>query len=1263
MKSWNKATTARLSLATLLLIAAGASPSWGAGAVNTKVETGCHAALTKAVGKHTAAVATAMATCANGVAGGYEASIARVCSVDLVTVCSNNTDCSPSNGICNLPLCPDATAQEAIDTSAEKITKTVNKKCQSACSVSGVPCIGNSFCPPNGILLENCTAGDPDLSFQAIPTSTSAGLSFPGPFCEGILGHSLLSPEDFGSCVGGFGTPDPNAGGLGRVISNELLDNIYGELATTPSPAAQVCLAEIVASASKTIGKLANTVAKCRNGQLGAAVATILLSNCPVEEKTKKKLDKTVQKFVDGLADPSVCTDATIAELSICGNPVGDPASDTVAEAQDCLGDMLTDVAYSVLPSEERLYAGTSIINVAYPATTFPRCGDNLINQKANQFALNGEECDGDEDSACPGECFPPGDAFECTCPETRRAHGYAYGFLADLDNGWTGKSHNAVVTDGAGFVTDIANCDCDAFDPVDKGTCIGTSSDPICDVTAETKPRCQRRLGDHTSCDDVGDHNGQHTDTDCRACDDFALNANAYCTGSARYCVDGGSDGVRCNDDTDCTGGACTGTGQCIEDGGDFAGNGCSPSEGCSVCTGGSNPGAHCSPGSCLGGGTCTAHTCATSSCIGGTNEGGPCTSVAQCPGAGARCAATSDCSSICYDANNDPVAPQKLCAAQTDCDTAAGERCRGACAVDTCLRIRNGAPLPLSSNGTSVCIDSQFFTNITGTRNIKTGEHAVNYELRSVLLLAGNHELNSRPCPVCGGFCDGDVDKDSFRCEGTCTGPDLRCRFGQNIGVTCTTNTDCGGDLCAGVACRFDDECSPGTCSPENSPECADHGGGFCRLDLACGGSTTPGKACRIEADTAFGTTSADCQSSGSNISDNGLAISWTPLTSEPVALESPAACDESGFQNYDCNCVTGGSATHNRPNGCDPACTDPSPSYYGRACSDFTRCVGGGAGIHGDGRACDENSDCTSNDCSGNPKVCGTGSTGTCSVRRCSGGDNNGKLCSNTVTGNDQCPNGTCPLAPDCTVGGGAPLGACAEGTCIPDTCVTSATCDMSATCDNACPAGLCVPLCVPRGRCTAGDRVDQYCGLDEDCPGGGSCVPTDKGRCVGGYKIGRVCDVNADCTGGGYCADAPIEAEEGACAQGEFRHCDGPGWEFKTCTPLDVNTGKDCGAGEDGIFESDGNADNGDEAADNNVGAGYCRADINNCFITDGAAEGGDTYNGRGDATNTLSVATFCIPASNYSAVNSTAGLPGPGRIRQPGLVVPNFTELP
>ena len=1203
MKSGNTARKASLVLASILFIASGATSSWAA-PVNTDGEAKCFKTLTKSISKHASNIVKAMNACNTRVYEGESVS------------------------------CPDADALEAIEKSAASAHKGVTKKCGSTCSgPTALSCIADTTCPPNGSIPEFCS-GDGTFNYVT--------MGFPGSLCPGILGVPFDGPEDYGQCV----AAEDN--GLGAAVGNVLVENIIGGLTGTPalSESAAGCLSSIAKNLPKNLSKLAGTVSKCRIRQLTLDTAEILVDSCDsADAKTVEGIEATVLKFRDSVAGS--CNDGAVAELDLCGG-----TANTLAEAQDCLELVLREASYSIESADERTFATVSVINAAFPGTSPARCGDNFANQRASQFFPNGEECDGTDDSACPGKCLPPGDTFQCTCSSIARARGFAYGAQADLDNGWSGKSHNSKVTDGAGFVSTVTGCDCSAFDPVDKATCLaGQSSDPICNVDGQTAPRCGRRIDidDPTSCDDAGDNNGVHHNDDCSACDANTTEPLKYCTGLARFCLGGTSDGTRCNDATDCPGGSCSADGTCAT--GPNAGAGCNNSAGCS-----GNP-------------------CVKTSCVSGSNDGTPCDADADCTGGG-RCATTTDCTAQCYQEGN--PTPTGTCARQSDC--AEGERCKGICDVsDECVILRNGAPLPLSANGTSVCIDSQFFSNIEGTRNIYTGEHAISYELRSIIYLAGNKELNSRPCPVCGGFCDGDItptglQPSSFLCDGSCTtDPQLECRFGKNIGDNCTSNADCLGELCAAKRCRFDDDCAVGICSGEDAPECT-RGTGDCVLALQCGGGTTPNQACRIEANTAFGTTSSDCKQSGSNITNTGLSIVWDPLTSEAVENQQQGACDQTGYWNYDCNCVSGGGSTRNQPVGCTAACTDPDPEYYGKACSAFTTCVAdgcvggsnhggicttnaecpgtgavctaantsyrgciGGANdkmpcsggfldcpggscpvaanyFRGSGRACDEDGDCASGDCGGNPRVCGDGSNGLCSIRRCTGGSNPGAIC----TQNSACfGGGTCPTAATCIVGGAA----CAEGNCTPANCVTAATCTNGATCDDACPNGLCTPMCVPKGICVGGDRDGQRCGIDEKCIGGGDCVPEDP--------------------------------EEGACAQGNFYHCDGPGWLFKLCAPGNVNTQIECEAGTDGTLGT----------GDDNRGAGFCRADILNCFINNGAAEGGDTLNGKGDPTNTLSVATFCIPPSESDAVNGTAGLPGPGRIRQPALVVPNFTELP
>ncbi|HEY2776084.1 MAG TPA: hypothetical protein VGK20_18735 [Candidatus Binatia bacterium] len=1159
MKARKWAGTFRLAAAAILVITAGTATSWAA-AANTKQETGCQSAMTKGIGKHTQAVAKAMAACEN------------------TALAASMT-----------PSCPDATATQAISDSATKIAKTIAKKCQSQCSISGVSCINDASCPPFGHANESCSGTTGKKPFN------SGAMGFPGPQCEFFNGAPLEDGNGFAKCAAGYG----------EEVADEIITNIFGSLATTPSASAQSCLDAIVGAMPKAASSMAGAVSKCRVAQLSSESPVVLPNACATDDqKTSDSVAKAQAKLTSAI--DSSCTNADVSSLDLC--KAGIAGTTTTDAAKTCLSDALEQAAISVENAEDRPLAGSSIINGAYPKTSPARCGDNVVNQLPNQFAPNGEECDGTDDSACPGLCLPPGDTFECTCSNHKRARVFADGFAADLDNGWSGKSHNSKVTDRAGFVSDVTNCDCSLFDTAHgkAASCVaGHSTNPVCTVNATVEPRCSQNVDSGLSCDQFGNNDGVNESADCYACGDGADNAGASCTGTQRTCRGGTHDGIRCNSDTNCQpGGTCTGIGACVD--GPFAGNGCAGPESCGVCLGGTNMGHVCSvPADCPLS-SCQNHNCGADRCLGGSNANNSCKNAADCPGG--ACEAASDCASRCYDASNTPGAS---CFSQSDCPE--GSRCKGACDKQTnsCIILRNGAPLPLSSAGTSVCVDSQFFTNVTGTRNIITGEHAVSYELRSGIILPLSGEPQATPCPVCGGYCATvGQTTDLFPCSGTCNGPELQCRYGPSQGATCTTpgtaDATCGaGFLCGQVKCRFDSDCPTGTCDGSTSPDCEN---AACRLDLSCSYGTNAQNSCRIEANTVFGTTSSDCPPDGNNVSGGGLAIRWNPLTSAPQVLPGLAPCDLSGFSNLTCNCVTGGGGTRNKPNGCNAACN--AGANFGEICKDFARCTGGTKAV------CDSNADCPVGTCTGNPRVCGAGNVGNCSVFHCTGGSNDGTICGG-VGNNGLCTGGGHCVATACTVGGAA----CTDGYCVPHDCTTNTDCEPSVTCDDACPGGLCSFLCVPHGKCNGGNKNGDNCALNVDCTGGGTCTPDD--------------------------------LEEGACAQGVLNHCNGKGWEFQSCGPTQVGTPEGCEAGTDSIV---GNSND-------YVGAGDCIADTLSCFINNGAAEGGSTLNGKGDATDSLSVATFCIPATSSNTVNPTAGLPGPGRIRQPSMVVPNFTSLP
>jgi hypothetical protein len=322
-------------------------------------------------------------------------------------------------------------------------------------------------------------------------------------------------------------------------------------------------------------------------------------------------------------------------------------------------------------------------------------------------------------------------------------------------------------------------------------------------------------------------------------------------------------------------------------------------------------------------------------------------------------------------------------------------------------------------------------------------------------------------------------------------------------------------------------------------------------------------------------FGTTSTDCPPTpATNISGNGLEISFYPATSETRSLPFAVPCTAPGFELYDCPCPDGG-GTLTKPNACAAACDAAGPSFgegcvTGNTFGKLTTCVGGPRA----GSACDEDTDCAPGTCSGNPTQC---------------------------TGNPAFEKFSCSTNADCGAGG---------------------------TCGDACPSGRCVPLCIP----DAGDPEDGVC----------AAGPTTY-HCDGEKDVFRTCtaiEANGGCTA--TCSVAATACNgNGDCPTGE------------TCVGSCV-AARNCEAGGDGMLGT----------FDDLPGAGVCVGDNRNCFLDPIEAEGGDIFNGQGDPTNAKSVAVYCIGKTSSTAINSSAGLGGAGRLRQRGVnVTSGYTSLP
>lgn len=262
----------------------------------------------------------------------------------------------------------------------------------------------------------------------------------------------------------------------------------------------------------------------------------------------------------------------------------------------------------------------------------------------------------------------------------------------------------------------------------------------------------------------------------------------------------------------------------------------------------------------------------------------------------------------------------PKQTCA----CTGSGANRSHPTCVDNThcpgagnfCIQQYHGPPLPITAGGVPVCILNVFSEDVTGTRDLASGDSAFRLRQNSFVQVTA---LPSQPCPVCGGFCQAPV--------------------GGNRHL-CTTNADCA-DV-PGSTCITANVCNAG-------PNADD----ACRPDPPFGGPTP-----------IFGTTSIDCPPAinGAGIID----ILFNPSTTGTTTATPSIQCDEASFStktcagganngadctaasecpggscSFQCFCPTGG-AVHQRPNGCSAACV--GGGNEAQPCNVDSECPGG-------------------------------------------------------------------------------------------------------------------------------------------------------------------------------------------------------------------------------------------------------------------------------------------------------------------------------
>jgi hypothetical protein len=214
----------------------------------------------------------------------------------------------------------------------------------------------------------------------------------------------------------------------------------------------------------------------------------------------------------------------------------------------------------------------------------------------------------------------------------------------------------------------------------------------------------------------------------------------------------------------------------------------------------------------------------------------------------------------------------------------------------------------------------------------------------------------------------------------------------------------------------------------------------------------------------------------------------------------------------------------------------------------------------------------------------------------------------------------------------------------------------------------PAVQCQATAFASRACIGGPDQGRPCAEDSEC-GNGTCAhqchcpsqqkPNDcNAACVGGTNDAQPCGAYSDCPDGfchtGDCRENPADpdgANEGVCTVGPASgacsyHA------FKSCN-------------DDGDCQPDASACTGPNmpfACCTGEGAGSCRCSFcdagetctiarRECFVNSGIVRTGVVH-----PTDPTTVGTFCVPATSSAAINTTAGAPGPGALRQPQTLV-------
>ncbi len=336
------------------------------------------------------------------------------------------------------------------------------------------------------------------------------GIGFPGPCTDPNPGDGFTT-ADLQACL--FAVHD--------AFVTLAFDIAYDPTVTGPLGDDIKCQAEV---AKQTFGYstcVLKNIQKCRDAILKGKALGVAPDFCATNGKTSAAITKCIDKMTDGLGKK--CNTTQIGTLKVCN-----PDQPDVASSVSCVIDALT-----VKIDGPEIIVPPDLIDYQY-AVRGGLCGDLVVNN------LN-EECDGPDDSACPGQCGTaevPDGLFACLCKTKPRMVTFEHA-NADTDNGFRGLSVDGDVVEGGGYIVDLYDCDmtglCNAgphcsLSPfsscaVPKESPSGTTSDSICDDLGEGVCRKERTA--------TGPHCFQDINVKC----DEKNPNDPVCTGPGNFC------------------------------------------------------------------------------------------------------------------------------------------------------------------------------------------------------------------------------------------------------------------------------------------------------------------------------------------------------------------------------------------------------------------------------------------------------------------------------------------------------------------------------------------------------------------------------------------------------------------------------------------------------------------------------------------------------------------------------------------------------